>query len=389
VRLTHPDGTTIHLAYCTNVHQAEDLPGVLAQLDRFALPVRERLGAGRLGLGLWLARDVAAGLAADPAGPRRLRAELQARGLEVVTLNGFPYAGFHAPVVKRAVYLPDWADRRRLDHTVDLARILLALLPDGAAGGSVSTLPLAWRTGWPEERADRGRRNLALLGEHLAKLAADAGRPVRVALEPEPGCVIETTAQAAGYLAGLDTDHVGVCLDACHLAVQFEDPAEAVAAATAAGVPVVKAQLGCAIRAERPADPATAAALARFAEPRFLHQTRAGAAGEGAAAGVDDLGEALAGGLRVDREWRVHFHAPVHAAATPPLGTTQTELVATMAAVVGGATPGTDHLEIETYTWGVLPAARQPAGDDGLVAGLADELSWTHARLVELGLRPA
>ncbi|MFB9837461.1 xylose isomerase, partial [Actinoallomurus acaciae] len=126
MRFRHPDGTLVHLAYCTNVHPAEDLDGVLAQLARYAEPVRERLGAGTLGVGLWLAADVARALA-DEAALARLRRELTARGLEVVTLNGFPYRAFHAPVVKRAVYVPDWTERARLDYTLDLARILQGL----------------------------------------------------------------------------------------------------------------------------------------------------------------------------------------------------------------------------------------------------------------------
>jgi hypothetical protein len=89
VRLTHPDGSTVHLAYCTNVHPAETLDGVVAQLAEHCEPVRRRLGTDRLGVGLWLARDAVRALNADPAAPRRLRTELDRRGLEVVTLNGF------------------------------------------------------------------------------------------------------------------------------------------------------------------------------------------------------------------------------------------------------------------------------------------------------------
>ena len=117
MRLRHRDGQTVHLGYCTNVHPAEDLAGVLEQLDRYALPVRRRLGADVLGLGLWLAAPVAAELAADARSRRRLRAELDARGLEVVTLNGFPYQAFQAPVVKMAVYQPDWTRPERLAYT--------------------------------------------------------------------------------------------------------------------------------------------------------------------------------------------------------------------------------------------------------------------------------
>src|SRR5262245_12383241 len=108
MRFRHPDGITVHLAYCTNVHPAETLDGVLAQLRDHCEPVRRRLSRDRLGIGLWLARDAARVLTQDPAALRRLRAELDTRGLEVVTLNGFPYQGFGEQRVKYRVYRPDW-----------------------------------------------------------------------------------------------------------------------------------------------------------------------------------------------------------------------------------------------------------------------------------------
>jgi len=120
----------MHLSYCTNVHPAEDLAGIIAQFDAYAVPIRERLGTGALGLGLWLSAPVAAELAADHVLRCRLRTELKARGLEVVTLNGFPYRAFHAPVVKRDVYRPSWAQPARREYTLGLARLLARLLPD-------------------------------------------------------------------------------------------------------------------------------------------------------------------------------------------------------------------------------------------------------------------
>jgi hypothetical protein len=119
--------------------------------------VRARLGEPRLGLGLWLPAATAHELAGDPATLDRLRTGLDRHGLEVVTLNAFPYAGFHAPVVKRDVYSPDWSTRRRLDYTLDCARVLAALLPDDASRGSISTLPLGWRSPWFTDR-DRAAR---------------------------------------------------------------------------------------------------------------------------------------------------------------------------------------------------------------------------------------
>ncbi len=272
MRLRHPGGGTVHLGYCTNVHPAEDLAGIVAQLDRYAVPVRETLGADPLGLGLWLAAPVAAELAADPAARRRLRTELTVRGLEVVTLNGFPYAAFQAPVVKGAVYRPDWTTDDRLGYTLDLARVLADLLPDDAARGSVSTLPLAWRTPWDQARADAARHRLDRLAAGLAAVERDTGRPVRVGFEPEPGCVVESTPQAVAALSGVDTDRLGICLDLAHLACAWEEPVAALERLAGAGLPVVKVQVSAALEATDPAG--DAAALRRWVEPRFLHQTR-------------------------------------------------------------------------------------------------------------------
>ncbi|MFH8701232.1 metabolite traffic protein EboE [Streptomyces chartreusis] len=381
MRFLHPDGSTVHLGYCSNVHQAEDLDGVIAQLADHAEPVRERLGAGRLGIGLWLARGVVGELADDAGALGRLKRELRARGLETVTLNAFPYAGFHREVVKKVVYLPDWADEARLKYTLDCARVLAALLPDDVRQGSVSTLPLAWRTPWPRDRAEEARRALDRLTTGLAALESWTGRRIRVGFEPEPGCVVETTTQAVRELGGLDPDRLGVCLDACHLAVQFEDPAAALHRLAEAGLPVVKLQASCAVEAARPADPDARAALHRLAEPRFLHQTRTTADGD--VLGVDDLPDALAGGLPdTGGPWRVHFHAPLHTRPEPPLRTTSAQLDQVLAGLLGGPSADCAHIEVETYTWSVLP--EPPAH---LPGGIAAELAWARDRLTGLGLK--
>ena len=113
MRFRHPDGSLVHLAYCSNVHPAEDLEGIHAQLRRFSGPVREHLGVDRLTVGLWLPAAAAAQLAAESEEIDALRAVLYEQGLEVVTLNAFPYGGFHDPVVKHRVYRPDWSEPDR------------------------------------------------------------------------------------------------------------------------------------------------------------------------------------------------------------------------------------------------------------------------------------
>ncbi|MFI6597702.1 metabolite traffic protein EboE [Nonomuraea sp. NPDC050536] len=374
MRLRHPGGVPLHLSYCTNVHAAEDLDGILAQLDTYAVPIRARLGTDVLGLGLWLAAPVAAALAADPVLRGRLRRELSVRGLEVVTLNGFPYRSFQAPVVKHAVYHPDWTTKDRLSYTLDLARVLADLLPDDAARGSISTLPLAWRDPWDTEMADLAARRLGQLAVGLAAIESSTGRVVRVGFEPEPGCVVETTGQAAARLADVDSDRLGICLDLAHLACAWERPADALNSLNRARLPIVKVQLSAALET---ADPD---ALREYAEPRFLHQTR-NAAGDAA----DDLDEAFE--QRLPGPWRVHYHVPLHVSPAAPLATTIPVTRAALGELVGGPQPLCDHFDVETYTWGVLPPALRPQTPEQLAAGIADELDFARAELRDLGMR--
>ena len=385
MRFRHPDGTTVHLAYCSNVHPAEDVDGVIAQLDRHLRPIRERLDRDRIGIGLWLAAPAARELDRDPARLEALRAALAAAGGEVVTLNGFPYAGFHDEVVKRRVYQPDWTDPARRAHTLRLARVLTRLLPDDVALGTISTLPLGWREGFGPEATAAAVAALARLADDLAELEDRSGRRIAVAVEPEPGCRVETTTQLGEVLGDVAGPHLGACMDLCHLAVQFEEGAEALAGLTAAGVAVHKAQVSAGLRAEAPGDPATRDALATHARSPFLHQARTRV--DGGVQGVDDLPEALDGGLPTDDEWRVHVHLPLHHDGPD---TTRPQLERSLAALVGGPAARTTHLELETYTWNVLPPGRRPADAtdpvDGLNVGIAAELAWATDHLTDLGL---
>ncbi|MCX4642075.1 metabolite traffic protein EboE [Streptomyces sp. NBC_01446] len=386
MRFRHPDGSTVHLAYCTNVHPAETLDGVLAQLRDHCEPVRKRLGRDRLGIGLWLAKDAARALTTDPVALRGLRTELDRRGLEVVTLNGFPYEGFGAEEVKYRVYKPDWADPERLAHTADLARLLAALLPSDITEGTISTLPLAWRTAIDPARRDVAHAALTTLAERLDALEELTGRSIRIGLEPEPGCTVETTGDAIAPLTAVARDRIGVCVDTCHLATSFEDPATALDALAVAGIPVVKSQLSAALHAEHPERAEVREALAAFDEPRFLHQTRT-LTPEGLR-GTDDLGEALAGGALPDTApWRAHFHVPLHAAPAAPLTSTLPVLKDTLTRLVGGAHPLTRHLEVETYTWQALPPELRPRARPQLADGIAAELTLARDLLTDLGLK--
>jgi sugar phosphate isomerase/epimerase len=372
--------TGMPLSYCTNVHPAEDLDGVLAQLDRYAGPVREAAGLGTLGVGLWLPARLAHRLAASPDDRARLRDALAAHRLTVHTLNAFPYGGFHADVVKHAVYRPTWAEPARAAYTLACAEVLADLLPDGV-DGSISTLPLAWREPWTPHDDAAATAALADVSAGLRDLAARTGRTVRLAVEPEPGCVLDTVDDVAAWLGArlgtgrgqIDPERVGVCLDTCHLAVSFADPVAAVRRIRQAGLRVVKVQASAALHVADPADPAARAAVARFAEQRYLHQVRE--LSGGAVHPADDLPEALSG-LPSAGPWRVHVHVPLHHRPAAPLAATTDVLRDAVTAVLRGPHGDEAHLDVETYTWSVLPDELAARAADDLVAGIAAELRW-------------
>lgn len=233
MRLRHDDGTLVHLAYNAGVHPAEDLENLIAHLTRYAVPVRKRLGVERMGVGLWLSPAVADHLTADRIELVRLRRSLEERGLEVVSLNGTGGRNQEAPG-------PDWAKPERYRYTMALAKILAFLLPDDIQSGSISTIPIGWRRDWPADLQAIATRRLERLARELRGLYSITGKTVRVGFEPWPGCVLETTEQALERVRGIDSDHLGVCLDACHLARGAEGTGEALRGLAKTGAPVVK-----------------------------------------------------------------------------------------------------------------------------------------------------
>ena len=232
------------LSYCTNVHPAEDFDGVIRQLREYAGPIRRTAGRDILGVGLWLPAGLARQLAGSAEDRALLREVLDAEGLQLHTINAFPYGGFHNEVVKLDVYKPTWAGRERLEYTLDCAEVLAAFLPEGTAG-SISTLPLAWREPWTQDDDDDATSAFAELSFRLRDPRERTGKTVRVAVEPEPGCVLDTVADVVGWLGarierGVDPEFVGLCVDTCHLAVSFADPAAAVKEIDAACLRIVR-----------------------------------------------------------------------------------------------------------------------------------------------------
>jgi sugar phosphate isomerase/epimerase len=389
-----------HLTYCTNIHPGESWEEVRRAVEEHVVAVKRRVAPDRpFGVGLRLSARAAATLSA-PGELQAFRALLDSHRLYVFTINGFPYGAFHRTRVKEEVYLPDWLDEARLEYTDRLAHLLAGLLPDGLEG-SVSTVPGAFkpRVGGPEDVA----RMATLLGRHVATLArveAETGKRVSLALEPEPFCHLETVAETVAFFqealfggpgaealareAGLDRArseetlrrHLGVCLDACHMAVEFEEPEAAVRRLRGAGIRIPKVQVSAGLSVLLDGSGAEALdALRPFAEGVYLHQVVE--RGPGGLRRYLDLPEALAAGpAPAADEWRVHFHVPLFQERLGRFANTQDWLRRLLALVRAEAVA--PHLEVETYTWEVLPPEHR-GGD--LVGAIARELQWVTGNL--------
>lgn len=389
----------VHLTYCTNIHPGEGMADLERVLSEHVPEIRGKVSPeAPFGVGLRIAAKAAETLR-DPAERERLRALLDDAGAYLFTINGFPYGGFHGQRVKENVYAPDWASAERLTYTNDLADTLAALMPEGLETGSISTVPGTFKPWADPGRIRQMSERLIAHAAHLVDIERHTDRRIALALEPEPCCYLETIDETVAYfeehlfsgrgiawmqtLTGLSPAgaeaalrrHLGVCYDVCHAAVEYEDVAGGFDRLAAAGIAVPKLQLSSALRI--PAmNGAAAEALAPYAEPVYLHQViEKGPHGLKRYAdlpeALDNLGEAE--GL----EWRVHFHVPVFLPELTAFSTTQDFLREVIALL--RTREITPHLEIETYTWDVLP----PEFDLGSVNdAIAREIGWVKDELL-------
>lgn len=397
MRISHqPD---VHLTYCLNVHPGETWAENLEAIRSHALPVRERVSPGLpFGLGLRLSAQAARELA-EPAALESFASFLLANDLYVFTVNAFPYGRFHGGRVKERVYHPDWSTDARRDYTNQVGNILAALLPEGQ-DGSISTVPGAFKLMVRDKNDQRSMAERMMdCVAHLAALERKTGREIHLGLEPEPACFLETTEEAVSffndvllihgrdYLARMSGEgdgaaeqwirrHLGVCIDTCHAALQFEDPAEVLNRYRGEGIRISKIQLSAALEVSN--TEAARMALRAYDEPVYLHQVRARTM-DGKILRWNDLPDALASLPRqpMAEAVRVHYHVPLFWKGAPPLDTTAVCLDQNFRdAMSAGAC---SHVEIETYTFDVLPDALK-AGS--IEESIAREFAWVRENVL-------
>jgi sugar phosphate isomerase/epimerase len=396
MKLTGTTSADVHLTYCTNIHRGESWDETRAALRRH-LPEVKRLVSPQqsMGVGLRLSALASSELSA-PRELERFKDFLAREGLYVFTINGFPYGPFHGTRVKQDVYQPDWRFRERLAYSNRLADLLVDLLPDGAdLDGSVSTVPATFRPIGDEPGALQTiANNLLQHAAHLAQIREQSGRTITLALEPEPMCYLETIEEAARFfeehlfassaverfcaLTGFSKPvaestlrrHLGVCYDVCHAAVEFEDAAQSLQRLARSGIGIFKLQLSAALKVPR-VDMYTVKRLKRFDDGVYLHQV-VERRWDGRLVRFLDLAPAFAQAEQaLGYEWRVHCHVPIFLNALPELGTTQDFLREVLA--LHRQTPISRHLEVETYTFDVLPEELRRVD---VATAVARELAW-------------
>ena len=390
MKLTHG----LHLAYCTNVHRGGDWAETLASLEQHTLAVRRRVAPGRpYAIGLRLS-DTASRELSEPAKLRMFQQWLARNDCYVFTINGFPYGNFHGTRVKEQVSQPDWTTPERLAYTNRLFDLLAELVPAGVEA-SVSTVPVSFKAFRLGERGLRiARANLWRCVDHMEQLTRRTGKKFHLGLEPEPFGTVENTTEFLTLFRQLEDDrpgdlrlreHLGINYDTCHFALQYESPAEALGHLRKHGVKISKLHLSNALRVHP--TPEVRESLKAFVDDVYFHQViERGTDGE--IIRYADLDEALVSppsdGPQLDREWRIHFHIPLHAPETAKFGTTAGHLRGVLDEVKRNPALCT-HLEMETYTWEVLPRELKQAT---VVDMLASEYAWTLGELGQRGIKP-
>ena len=390
------DNPPLHLTYCLNIHPGESWPENFDAIKHNALMIRDKISKGRsFGLGLRLSFAAASQLRKTEE-LQKFSQFLEDEDLYVFTINGFPYGQFHNTSVKEDVYKPDWQSSQRRDYTMMLADILARLLPEGVQG-SISTLPLSYKK-WitSESQTQQMVRMLADVAVHLNAIFEKSGKNICIGLEPEPDCLIENTDElleffskplintgveyiernyALGNAKEILKRHIGICFDTAHLAVEFEDLAKSYRKIKAASIQICKVQLSLALELEK--TPQALDQLNDFSDSVYLHQVKIQTK-EGVILSYADLPKAIEDA--VPGRWRIHFHVPLFFTNNRDLGSTFSCLDANFfRELLKGYTP---HLEIETYTFDVLPDFLR---NKGVIESITKEYQWVLLQLEPKG----
>jgi hypothetical protein len=385
-----------HLTYCTNIHPGESWAEHFQALKNYFPSIKEKISPDQpMGIGLRLSGEASMDLI-KKENLVSFKKWLASQQAYVFTMNGFPYGGFHRTVVKDMVHAPDWTKQERVDYTVRLFHILSALLPADLDGG-VSTSPLSYKP-WFQSHEDLNRaketatKNIIFIVEKLIDLHQSTNKLLHLDIEPEPDGVLSNGTDFIEWFENdlvpvgipiikerfhvshqhaedLIKEHLRLCYDVCHFAVGFEDHLQMIDNLQKRRIKIGKIQISAALKAQITEIKMIKESFAKFNEPTYLHQVVAKTT-DGKLLHFPDLPVALKDNHSQFAEWRAHFHVPVFTEKFGLLSSTNDEIGQVL--FQQKKKPFTQHLEVETYTWDVLPAGLKLPLQDSIVR----ELQW-------------
>lgn len=389
-----------YLTYCTNIHAGESWDDHFAALRQNIPGIKKRISAGQsFGIGLRLSHQASLQLQ-EKQTLKVFKDWLKQEDCYVFTMNGFPYGGFHHTKVKDLVHAPDWTTTERVTYTIRLFNILEELLPHGMEGG-ISTSPLSykyWHAADKQQNVfEQTTRNILQVIEHLIQIKKTTGKLLHLDIEPEPDGLLESgpgffewyeryllpmgkehLQKKIGYSTEKSEqaihEHMQLCYDVCHFAVGYEDHATVIKQLHEKKIKVGKIQISAALKAGIPGEQAkrdpVIQAFRRFNESTYLHQVVARQE-DGSLKRYPDLPEALNdAGNTFTKEWRSHFHVPLFVQDYGLLQSTQEDIRKVLS--IQRKQPFTNHLEVETYTWEVLPDALKAPLSESIIR----EMEW-------------
>ena len=381
-----------HLTYCSNIHPGETWDDHFAQLQKNIPLVRKTISPSRsFGIGLRLS-NIASEQLLEGNALASFKNWLKENDCYVFIMNGFPYGGFHRTRVKDQVHAPDWTTKERVEYTKRLIKILSELLPDGMSGG-ISTSPLSYKY-WYNNEKDASDAiaiatgNILEIANVLADLRRNTNKSLHIDIEPEPDGSLGNgpdffnwyleelvpMAHVQGFPVDTLKEHIQLCYDVCHFAVGYEDHAEVIERLKREEIRVGRIQISAALKAKMSADPIEKApvinAFRQFNEDTYLHQVVAKTE-DGKYLNFPDLPDALNNAENpLVKEWRSHFHVPLFIDDYGVLQSTQDDIRQVLS--IQKNKRFTNHLEIETYTWEVLP----PAMKLPIAESITREFQW-------------
>lgn len=389
-----------HLTYCTNIHAGENWPNHFAAIEKYFPSIKEKISPDNaMGIGLRLSNEASIELI-KKENLSAFKKWLKDQDAYVFTLNGFPYGKFHRKVIKDQVHSPDWTTDQRVDYTIRLFHILSALIPAGLDGG-VSTSPLSYKLWFKtpdllNAARETCTKNIILVIEKMIEIHQSTGKLLHLDIEPEPDGLLETGNEflewfeneilptgipiietkfgvSSQHAENLIKEHLRLCYDVCHFAIGYEPHNQIIDDMANRGIKIGKIQISAALKAKMNSSEENTKSIKesfkRFNEPTYLHQVVAKTT-DGELLRYADLPDALKDNDRRYLEWRAHFHVPVFAKKFGLLSSTQDEITEVL--TLHKMKPLTKHLEVETYTWEVLPSELKLPLQDSIIR----ELQW-------------